>query len=196
MDITLIDLSDSAQSRSEDGRAFPHVMVQRRIVRLMSPLLSGFDSWLGSFLFCNWRRFMASVNSVVLVGNLTRDPVVRYTESGTAIAEFGLAMNEVWKDKAGEKHEEVTFVDVAFFGRTAEIAGEYLKKGAQVCVEGSLKFDTWEDKNGGGKRYKHSIKGQRLTMLGKAGGGGHAAPVNDEYADSVAGRSGEDEIPF
>src|SRR5512138_1837499 len=97
---------------------------------------------------------MASFNQVILVGNLTRDPELRYTPKGTAIAEFGLAINRTWKDESGETKEEVTFVDINAFGRQAEVIGQYLKKGRPVLVEGRLKLDTWEDKQTNQKRSR------------------------------------------
>src|SRR5215211_5466897 len=95
---------------------------------------------------------MASFNRVILLGNLTRDPEVRYTPKGGAVAEVGLAVNRVYTTEGGEKREETTFVDVTLWGRTAEIAGEYLKKGSPVLIEGRLKLDKWETE--GQKRSK------------------------------------------
>ena len=89
---------------------------------------------------------MASFNKVVLVGNLTRDPELRYTPKGTAVARIGVACNRKWKSESGEMKEEVTFVDIDCFGKTAETVGQYLKKGAPILVEGRLKLDQWEDK--------------------------------------------------
>ena len=121
---------------------------------------------------------MASFNKVILVGNLTRDPQVRYTPAGMAVADVGLAVNRTWFDKqANQKKEEVTFVDVTLWGRTAEIAGEYLAKGRQVLIEGRLKLDQWDDKQTGQKRSKLTVVGEEMTMLGSrqeggSGGGG------------------------
>ena len=95
---------------------------------------------------------MASFNKVILVGNLTRDPELRYTPKGTAIAKIGLAVNRVWTNEAGEKKEEVTFVDVDAFGKTAETIGQYLKKGRPILIEGRLRYQTWEDKQSGQKK--------------------------------------------
>src|SRR5215217_7238771 len=100
---------------------------------------------------------MASLNKVMLIGNLTRDPEIKYTPKGTAVAEVGLAVNRVWSTEQGEKREETTFVDVELWGRTAELAGEYLKKGSPVFIEGRLKLDTWEDKQSGQKRSKMRV---------------------------------------
>jgi single-strand DNA-binding protein len=90
---------------------------------------------------------MANFNRVILAGNLTRDPELRYTPKGTAIASFGLAINRTWKSETGEMKEEVTFVDVDAFGRQAEVIGQYMKKGRPFLVEGRLKLNQWEDKN-------------------------------------------------
>lgn len=110
---------------------------------------------------------MASFNRVILVGNVTRDIECKYLQSGTAVAEIGLAVNHTWKDsKTNEKKEEVTFVDVTLFGRTAEIAGEYLAKGRPVLIEGRLKLEQWTDKDTGGKRSKLKVVGESLQLLG------------------------------
>ena len=107
-------------------------------------------------------------NKVILVGNLTRDIELRYTPSGTAVGNTGIATNRKFKSSDGQQREEICFVDLTFFGRTAEIANQYLKKGSKVLVEGRLKFDTWEDQNGG-KRSKHSITVENMTMLDSKG---------------------------
>lgn len=123
---------------------------------------------------------MASFNKVILMGNLTRDPEVRYTPGGSAVADIGLAVNRTWYDKnANEKKEDVTFVTVTLWGRTAEIAGEYLSKGRPVLIEGRLQMDTWQDKETGQNRSKLKVVGENMTMLGSgggAGGGGDRAP--------------------
>ena len=109
---------------------------------------------------------MANLNKVMLIGNLTRDPEIKYTPKGTAIAQLGLAVNRSWSNDAGEKQEETTFVDVELFGRVAEIAGEYLRKGRPVFIEGRLKLDTWDDKQSGQKRSKMRVVGEQLQLLG------------------------------
>jgi single-strand DNA-binding protein len=125
---------------------------------------------------------MASFNKVILVGNLTRDPEVKYTTGGTAVAEVGLAVNRTWFDqKSNERKEEVTFVDVTLWGRQAEVAGEYLAKGRSVLIEGRLQLDSWDDKATGQKRSKLRVVGENMTMLGgregaPGGGGGGGAP--------------------
>ena len=113
---------------------------------------------------------MASYNRVVLVGNLTRDPELRYIPSGTAVSEVGLAVNDRVK-RDGQWVEETTFVDVTLWARTAEIANEYLSRGSSVLIEGRLKLDSWEN-NEGQKRSKLRVVGERLVMLGGRGGGG------------------------
>ena len=114
---------------------------------------------------------MASFNRVILVGNLTRDPEVRYIPSGTAVCEIGLAVNDRHKNATGEWVEEVTFVDVTLWARTAEVASEYLSKGSPVLIEGRLKLDTWEAPDGQ-KRNKLRVVCDRMQMLGGRGGGG------------------------
>lgn len=97
---------------------------------------------------------MASFNKVILAGNLTRDPELRYLPKGTAVARIGLAINRSWKTETGETKEEVTFVDVDAFGRQAELIGQYMKKGRPILLEGRLKLDQWEDKNTHQKQSK------------------------------------------
>src|SRR2546421_315144 len=113
---------------------------------------------------------MASFNRVILMGNLTRDVEVKYLQSGMAVAEIGLAVNDRRKNQAGEWVEEVTFVDITLWGRTAEVAGEYLSKGSPVLIEGRLKLDQWE--TDGQKRSKLKVIGERMQMVGSKGGGG------------------------
>ncbi len=115
---------------------------------------------------------MASFNRVILVGNLTRDPVVRYTPSGTAVSEIGMAVSRQWTDRqSNQRKEETTFVDVTLWGRQAEVAGEYLSKGRPVLIEGRLQLDQWEDKQSGEKRSKLRVVGETMQMLGGRDGG-------------------------
>jgi len=157
---------------------------------------------------------MASFNRVILLGNLTRDPQVRYTPGGTAVSEIGLAVNRTWFDqKTNSKREETTFVDVTLWGRQAEVAGEYLAKGRQVLIEGRLQLDSWEDKDSGQKRSKLRVVCENMTMVGersdgprgeggggRAGAGGRAASENqsvgDELQDAPQEAPPEDEVPF
>jgi single-strand DNA-binding protein len=116
---------------------------------------------------------MSSFNKVILLGNLTRDPQVRYTPGGTAVAELGLAVNRTWFDqKTNSRRDETTFVDVTLWGRQAEVAGEYLAKGRQVLIEGRLQLDTWEDKESGQKRSKLKVVSENMKMVGGRGEGG------------------------
>ncbi len=161
----------------------------------------------------------SSMNRVFLMGNVTRDPELRYIANGTAVTDIGLAINDRRKSASGEWVEETTFVDVTLWGRTAEIAGEYVTKGAPLLVEGRLKLDTWE--KDGKKNSKLRVVGDRMHLIGPRGGGrsdgpagggrGQSAPPpgrTDEFdqsagydagggfnAASPAG-GGEDDIPF
>ena len=144
---------------------------------------------------------MANLNKVMLIGNLTRDPELRYTPKGTAVADIGMAINRVWNNEAGQKQEETTFVDVTLWGRQAELAEKYLGKGRGVYIEGRLQLDTWDDKETGKKRSKLKVVGENLQFLpdGKGGSGGGQRSSND---DSPAGKPApavqedEDDIPF
>jgi single-strand DNA-binding protein len=156
---------------------------------------------------------MASYNKVFLLGNLTRDPEVRYTPKGSAVADLGIAVNRQYTLDNGEKREEVTFVDVTFWGRTAEVAGEYLKKGRSVFIEGRLQLDTWDDKQSGQKRSKLKVIGEMMQMLGGRPGGGGGGGDEGGAEEAPRTRSGgssrsaapskgapaepdDDEIPF
>ena len=130
---------------------------------------------------------MASFNKVILLGNLTRDPEVRYTPKGTAVTELGMAVNRVYTAENGEKREDTTFVDVTLWGRTAEIAGEYLKKGRPVFIEGRLQLDTWDDKQSGQKRSKLKVVGEGLQLLGGRPGGGAAGGGGGGGGDEEGG---------
>jgi single-strand DNA-binding protein len=125
---------------------------------------------------------MASVNKVILVGNLGRDPETRYSPDGAAITNVSVATTSQWKDKnTGEKREETEWHRVAFFGRLAEIAGEYLKKGSQVYVEGKLRTRKWQDKDGQ-DRYTTEIVADAMQMLGSRGGAGAPGPDDEPRA--------------
>ena len=151
---------------------------------------------------------MASFNRVILIGNLTRDPELRYTQSGLAVMDAGLAVNDRRKNQSGEWVDETTFVDVTLWGRTAEIAGEYLSKGSPVFFEGRLKLDTWE--KDGQKHSKLKVVAEKLQLIGakgsggKSGGaprGGGSQPQHDDAAEFGAPRfssaePAEDDIPF
>lgn len=129
---------------------------------------------------------MANFNKVILIGNLTRDPELRYTPKGTAVTQFGLAVNNVWTDDQGQQKEEVTFVDIDAWGRLAETAGKYLTKGRPVLIEGRLKLDTWEDKDTKQKRSKLKVVALSMQFLSAPrnaefqGGEGEGAPSGGE----------------
>jgi single-strand DNA-binding protein len=131
---------------------------------------------------------MASVNKVILIGNLGRDPETRYMPDGAAITNISVATTDTWKDKQGEKQEKTEWHRVAFFGKLAEIAAEYLKKGSQVYVEGRLQTRKWQDKDGNDK-YTTEIVADRMQMLGSRqgmGGGDREAPPDREPAGAAA----------
>jgi len=153
---------------------------------------------------------MASFNKVILAGNLTRDPELRYTPSGVAIAKFGLAINRTWKTESGETKEEVTFVDVDAFGRQAEVIGQYMRKGKPFLVEGRLKLDTWEDKTTHQKQSKLKVTLESFSFIDSKGTGepGMApseaprqqqrpAPTPSAAAPEPDGpAASEDDVPF
>lgn len=122
------------------------------------------------------------------MGNLTRDPEIKYTPKGTAVAEIGLAINRVYSTDQGERREETTFVDVELWGRQAEIAGEYLKKGRPVFIEGRLKLDTWDDKATGQKRSKMRVVGEMMQLLGGREGGTGGGGPSEESSFTPAAR--------
>jgi len=154
---------------------------------------------------------MASFNKVILVGNLTRDPELRYTPKGMAIAKIGLAVNRNWTSESGEKKEEVTFVDVDIFGRTAENVAQYMKKGRPILIEGRLRLDQWDDKQTGQKRSRLGVVAETVQFLGSGGGegrgggdGGESAPRRSAPASSPAPSPAaepdmpppDDDVPF
>ncbi len=130
---------------------------------------------------------MANLNKVMLIGNLTRDPEIKYTPKGSAVADVGLAINRNYTLDSGEKREETVFVDVVLWGRLAELAGQYLKKGRSVYIEGRLQLDSWDDKQTGQKRTKMRVVGETMQFLGgprgdSAGGGGEEEPSGGKPA--------------
>ena len=155
---------------------------------------------------------MASFNKVILLGNLTRDPEIRYTPKGSAVCDLGLAVNRQYSLDNGEKREEVTYVDVVLWARLAEIAGEYLKKGRPVFIEGRLQLDTWDDKQSGQKRSKLRVVGETMQLLGSrpasggdaeegvsSGNAGRSASGSRTVAPppkSPASEPDDDDIPF
>jgi len=130
---------------------------------------------------------MASVNKVILIGNLGADPEVRYLPSGDAVTNIRIATTDVWKDKSGEKQEHTEWHRIAFFGKLAEIAGEYLKKGSPVYVEGRIRTRKWQDKEGQDK-YSTEIVADRMQLLGGRGGGADAAPREPRESKTAAGK--------
>lgn len=152
---------------------------------------------------------MANFNKVILVGNLTRDPELRYTPKGTAIARIGMAINRTWKSETGENKEETTFVDVDAWGRQAEIIGQYLKKGRPLLVEGRLRYDTWEDKQTNQKRSRLGVVLESFQFLdGQRSADSEAAPPQRPRPAAAApspaaepppepeGPPPEDDVPF
>ena len=145
---------------------------------------------------------MASYNKVILMGNLTRDPELKYIPSGAAVVNVGLAMNRVWTDReSGEKREEVCFVDLEAFGRTAETMNEYLQKGRPVFIEGRLRFRTWETDDGQ-KRSKHDVFVERFQFIGGRQDGGEQGGYSQsgggasQSSVSESAPATEDDIPF
>ena len=154
---------------------------------------------------------MASVNKVILIGNLGRDPETRYSAEGAAITNVSIATTDRWKDKAsGEMKEQTEWHRVVFFNRLAEVAGEYLKKGRPIFIEGRLQLDTWDDKQSGQKRSKLRVIGETMQLLGgrPPGAGGAAAEGAEPARESrpskpasppkagAAAEPDDDEIPF
>ena len=163
---------------------------------------------------------MPNLNKVQLMGNITRDPEVRYTPKVTAVTDIGLAINRIFSAEDGERREETTFVDITFWGRQAEVLGEYMKKGRPLYVEGRLQLDSWEDKTSGQQRTRLKVVGENFQFLGgrddNGGGGGQsrggggasheehhdgpprqsAAPTSGGGHQSSAPVDDDDDIPF
>src|SRR5437868_6488799 len=155
---------------------------------------------------------MPNFNKVILAGNITRDPELRYTPKGTAVAKIGLAINRNWKDESGQQKEEVTFVDVDAFGRQAEVISQYLKKGRPILIEGRLKFDQWEDKQTNQKRSRLGVVLESFSFLdsGRMGEPGSAPASSPPRPSSPASggapspapmepdgpAASEDDVPF
>ena len=149
---------------------------------------------------------MASVNKVILIGNLGAKPEIKYLQSGQAVSELRLATNEQWTDKNNQKQERTEWHSVVVYGKTAENCAQYLDKGRSVYVEGRLQTRSWDDKNTGEKKYKTEIVAQQVTFLG--GGPGDRAPRRDAPSGGPpqhqggddfgppSGPSGDDDIPF
>lgn len=148
---------------------------------------------------------MPNLNKVMLIGNLTRDPELRFTSNNTAVAQLGLAINRQWKDDGGQKKEEVTFIDCEAWGRTAEVLNQYLRKGRPVYIEGRLKLDQWQDKEGN-NRSKLKVVVESFQFIGGKDDGeqrqphGQAAPVRRAAEPAQAAGNhvplGDPDIPF
>lgn len=146
---------------------------------------------------------MASFNKVILMGNLTRDPELRYTPKGTAVAKLGLAVNRSWRNAEGQQQDETTFVDVDAFGKQAETLGQYMQKGRPILIEGRLKLDQWEDKNTGQNRSKLGVILEKFSFVGGgAQNSGNtppsqatAPPPTSEVPPFEDGPS-DDDVPF
>ena len=140
---------------------------------------------------------MANFNKVILLGNLTRDPEIRFTPSGSQVASFGLAVSRRYR-QGEEQKEEVCFVDISTFGRQAELAGEYLSKGRSVLIEGRLQYRTWEDQNGQ-RRNKLDVVAERVTFMPRPsqdGGGSRPSSGPAPYRDEDVPAPSDDDIPF
>lgn len=140
---------------------------------------------------------MASFNKVILIGNLTHDPELRYTPKGTAIAKIRVAVNRTWKSETGETKEEVTYVDVDSFGRQAETLAQYMKKGRPIMIEGRLRYETWEDKQSGQKRSKLGVVMETFQFLdfGGRGAEGSAPAAKPAAATPAAASASPPETP-
>lgn len=146
---------------------------------------------------------MANLNKVFLMGNLTRDPELRYTPGGLAVASFGIAVNRTWTSKTGEQKDEVCYVDVSIFGRRAEVVGEYFSKGSPIFIEGRLQFNQWETKEGQ-KRNTLRVIAENFQFIG--GGAGRRAESDlgksldssnlDEMSENIVPDINGEEIPF
>lgn len=139
---------------------------------------------------------MPSFNKIILIGHLTRDPELRNLPTGKSLCKFGIAVNRNWTTESGEKKEEVTFVDVDCFGRTAENVGKYCKKGSALLVEGRLKLDQWDDKQTGAKRSKLGVVAETVTFMGGRKSDEVPEPPATPGSASDAPSTVPDEIPF
>ena len=143
---------------------------------------------------------MASLNKVLLIGNLTKPPELRYTPSGTAVADMRMAVNRNYTTQTGEKREEACFLNVVVWGKQAESCGEYLDKGSQIFVEGRLQTRDWEGKDGQ-KRTVTEVVAERVQFMSRTkgpGGGGNAPAMAPSFADDASGSGGspDDDVPF
>ncbi len=132
---------------------------------------------------------MASFNQIILMGNLTRDPQLRYLPNQTPVVDFGMAVNRKWRNAQGQDREEVMFIDCSAFGKQAEVINQYCQKGRLLFVQGRLKLDTWEDKQGGGKRSKHAVVVENFQLMPDRNSGGASGGGGASY------QGGEDQRP-
>jgi single-strand DNA-binding protein len=137
---------------------------------------------------------MSSFNKVILMGNLTRDVEIRHTPSNTAVGNFGLAVNRKYKTQSGEQREDVAFIDCEAWGRTAETIAQYMNKGSSILIDGRLKMEQWDDKNGGGKRSKIVVVVENFQFVG--GGSGSSGGGNNQSSGSKPQMIDHDDIPF
>ena len=138
---------------------------------------------------------MASFNKVLLLGNLTRDPALKYTPNQQAVCEIGVAVNRKFKTASGEDREEVTFVDCTAWGKQAEVINQYMTKGKPIFIEGRLKLDQWEDKQGGGKRSKMTVVIENFQFVGGRDGGGGGGGEGHQGGGRSYDREGGDQRP-
>ena len=138
---------------------------------------------------------MPNFNKVILAGNITRDPELKYTPKGTAVCKFGLAINRTWKDDGGNKRDETTFVDVDAFGKTAELIGQYLKKGRPVMIEGRLKLDQWDDKQTGAKRSKLGVVVESFQFMDSGGGESNQGRATQPARATAPAGEFQDQLP-
>jgi single-strand DNA-binding protein len=148
---------------------------------------------------------MASLNKIILIGNLTRDPEVRYTPKGSAVCDVSIAVNRKWKDDAGKVNEDVTYVEIVVWGKTAEHVGQYLKKGSSACFEGRLQMETWDDKTTGQKRSKLKVVAETVQFLNSPNRDAaqpqqsqqrQQQPARSTAVDAVNDAQGDDDIPW
>lgn len=135
---------------------------------------------------------MAGINKVIIVGNLGRDPEMRYTPNGSPVTSFSVAVSRNWKTPDGESREETEWFNVECWNKLAEIANQYLAKGRQVFIEGRLRTESWDDKNTGEKKYRTKVVANEMQMLGQRGEAGGGAPGGDDFASSRPSTSSSD----
>lgn len=157
--------------------------------------------WFGPVVKAKHKKTTMNINLVIIGGNITRDPELRYLQSGTSVCDFGVAVNKKWTTADGEAREDVSFFDVTFFGKRGEAISQYLKKGSPILVEGELKQETWDDRETGKPRSKVKVMGQKFHFVGGKKDDGERS----EHRDQPAGRStrgkakspiDDDDVPY